>query len=85
MALEVAERCPHCGLRLVSGCIFDLAPWREAHGPILGIDRGVEPASAEVGYVGLGSLFDPVTLRSFYRCPRCHVDVIIEVPDQTFP
>ena len=76
--LDVADQCPGCGLILLHGAIFDAAAKADDYGPVLGLDRDADPNTARAGYVGLGSLFDPIGLRSMYRCPRCGVDTIVE-------
>lgn len=78
MALEVADRCPGCGIAILRGAIFDAVSQVETYGPILGLSRDADVAAARAGYVGLGSMFDPVGFRPLYRCPRCGTDTIIE-------
>lgn len=81
MDLDIADQCPGYGLKLLTGHIFGFDDEREKYGPILGLDRGVDPATAKAGYVGIGSAFVPQIARALYRCPRCGADPVIEAPD----
>jgi hypothetical protein len=81
MPLKLSADCPGCGLILLSGHIFDVVDLEEKHGPILGLHRDATREEARAGYVGVGSFFDPVKWREFYRCPKCGADPLIEVPD----
>jgi hypothetical protein len=78
MHLKVPDKCPTCGLILLHGAIFDAVDKADQYGPILGLNRGAKPDSAQAGYVGLGSLYDPEHLRPLYRCPRCGSDPLVE-------
>jgi hypothetical protein len=65
---------------LLSGAIFDAFDKRELYGPILGLEKGVDPGSATAGYVGLSSMWLYDSAPEFYRCPRCGTDPITGHP-----
>jgi hypothetical protein len=82
MPLEVLDKCPTCGLILLQGHIFDAFDQEKQFGPILGLHQEANKESAQAGYVGIGSLYDPEHLRLFYRCPRCGTDPVVEMPQE---
>jgi hypothetical protein len=83
MALELAEKCPHCGLILLAGAILDAAAKADEYGPILGLSRDAKPEEAKAGYVGMSSLWqaDDPAARFLYLCPRCKTDPLVEVQE----
>lgn len=85
MPLEVLDRCPSCDLILLRGCISDAFRQEERYGPILGLHKEARKESAQAGYVGISSWYDPERWRIFYRCPRCGADPVVEVSDQRQP
>ncbi|MCC9606900.1 hypothetical protein LOC68_15550 [Blastopirellula sp. JC732] len=78
---EFPERCPSCGLVLLSGAIFDAAAKENELGPILGIHDDVDPEQAKAGYVGIGSVWCYDQSPELYSCPRCKVDPMSKKPD----
>jgi hypothetical protein len=76
MATRLPEKCPSCGLILLSGAIFDAAAKTDEFGPILGLNREAKSDEAKAGYVGISSLWlgDVPEARELYRCPRCKAD-----------
>jgi hypothetical protein len=83
MTLQLRSKCPHCGLILLAGAIFDAAAKTDEYGPILGLSADATPAEAKAGYVGLSSLWlaDVPEARYLYLCPRCKTDPLVEVHD----
>lgn len=79
MPFEVLTKCPGCDLILLRGCISAAFDKEEQYGPILGLHKEAKPETAQAGYVGISSLYDPERWRAFYRCPRCGADPVVEV------
>ena len=73
---ELPEKCPCCGLILLSGAIFDAVAKEDDFGPILGLHKNVDPKKALAGYVGLSSLWCYDQSPEIYACPRCKADPI---------
>lgn len=73
----IPDECPSCGLVLLFGAILDAAGEKEKYGPILGIDKDAQPATAKAGYVGIGSIWMYDKAPELYRCPRYHNDPIV--------
>ena len=80
MSPQLPERCPNCGLILLSGAIFDAIAKEEEFGPILRLSTNAKPEEAKAGYVCISSLWmgDDPKARDFYRCPRCNTDPLID-------
>lgn len=78
---ELPRQCPYCGLVLLSGAIFDAAKREAEFGPILGINKNVDPADAQAGYIGIGSLRLEKLAPELYTCPRCKADPLSGVLD----
>ena len=83
MANQLADKCPNCGLILLSGVIFDATAKSDECGAILGLARNVNPDDARAGYVGISSLLlgDDPNSRDLYRCPHCQTDCLFESND----
>jgi uncharacterized protein with PIN domain len=77
MTKELLDRCPACGLVVLSGAIFDAVQQAETYGPILGIHKEARSDTALAGYVGISSLWMGDVAPDLYRCPRCRTELIV--------